>query len=71
MLFASYTQGGIMSLCIADTFISSHTTFCILCRKLHSEGLLQRTGHGGRPDPFKWTKVETTGTSQLSPAAEA
>ncbi|KAL0031172.1 hypothetical protein WJX77_007789 [Trebouxia sp. C0004] len=30
-------------------------------RKLHSEGLLQRIGHGGRPDPFKWTKVETTG----------
>jgi len=43
--------------------------FWVLCRKLHSEGLLQRTGHGGRPDPFKWTKVEITGA--LSPAAEA
>ncbi|KAL0052438.1 hypothetical protein WJX82_002164 [Trebouxia sp. C0006] len=38
-------------------------------RKLHSEGLLQRTGHGGRPDPFKWTKVETT--AALSSAVEA
>ena len=68
MLFASYIQGGIMSLCVAGTIISNHITFCILCRKLHSEGLLQRTGQGGRPDPYKWTKAETTGA--LSPAAE-
>jgi len=30
MLFAPYTQGAIMSLRIADTFISSHITFCIV-----------------------------------------
>ena len=26
-------------------------------RKLHKEGALQRSGAGGRPDPFKWTRT--------------